>query len=109
MRRRDFIAGLGGAAVVGPLVARAPSGLPVIGFLNAGSAQGYAPMVAAFVKGLNEAGFVERRNVMIEYRWAEGQNERLPALAAELIKSRVALIAATSTPAALAAKAATAD
>ena len=109
MRRRDFLGVVGGAAAW-PVAASAQSGaVPVIGFLNAGSAQGYAPMVAAFAKGLDEAGYADGRNVTIEYRWAEGRNERLPALAAELVERRVAVIAATSTPAALAAKAATAS
>ena len=108
MRRRDFIT-LVGCATMWPFAARAQRPTtPVVGFVNAAAQQDYKRQLAAFLKGLAESGYVEGRNVAIEYRWAEGRIDRLPTMMADLIRRQVAVIAATSTPAAIAAKVATA-
>jgi len=110
MRRRALIFGLGGAAMAAawPFHARAPNGTPVIGFLGTLSEAQSGAQVAAFRRGLSQAGFEEGRNVAFEFRWAEGRYERLPAMAAELVRRPVSLILANAPPAALSAKATTA-
>jgi len=108
VRRRKFIQSIA-AFTAWPIAAQSqPSAMPVIGFVNAASARGFAgDELQAFLKGLSEAGYIEGQNVSIEYRWTEGQNERLPGIMTDLVQRQVSVIAATTTPAALAAQAAT--
>ena len=110
MSRRDFIAGVTAAVLLQQLAARAQKTVPVIGFLNSASPEAYSPMVAAFRVGLRESGYEDGRNVTIEYRWAEGHYDRLPAMAAELVAEKVAVILASGSAApALAAKTVTTE
>jgi putative tryptophan/tyrosine transport system substrate-binding protein len=107
MRRREFIAGLGGATVW-PVVARAQkSAMPVVGYLDPGTPETRRAYVAAVHRGLSETGYVEGRNLAVEYRWAEYHYDRLPALADDLVRRQVTIIVALNTPAVWAAKAAT--
>ena len=108
MKRRDVIGLVGGAAMSWPLMARAQQSMPVVGLLSSATPTGYASRVSAFHQGLVETGYAEGRNVAIEYRWAENQLDRLPAMAADLVRRQVTVIFTGGIPGVRAAKAATA-
>jgi putative ABC transport system substrate-binding protein len=107
VRRREFIKLIGNSALVWPLAARAQTAAPVVGFINSGSSQPQALAVAAYRRGLEETGFIDGKNVLIESRWADGEYDRLPGLIADSIKRNVAVIMAGGPPAAQAARKAT--
>ncbi len=108
MRRREFIRLFSSTVVAWPLTARAQqAAMPVIGYLNGSSAKAFRSLMAAFRQGLSESGYVEGQNLAIEYRWADGDYEKLPRLAADLVGRRVSVIVANGPPAVMAAKAAT--
>jgi putative ABC transport system substrate-binding protein len=109
MRRRQFIGLLGGSLAAWPCAAQAQSAIPVIGFLGSDSADLYADRLRALCEGLKQTGYVEGQSVAVEYRWAEGHNDRLPALAADLVRHRVAVLIASTTPSVLTLKAATTE
>src|SRR6476660_6817589 len=105
MQRREFITVLSGVVATWSVAARAQPAMPVIGFLNSSSPVGYAPMLAAFLQGLKEAGYIEGQNIAIEYRWADGHYDRLPELAGDLVARKVdVVVTGGGSPAALAAK-----
>src|SRR5215813_7249704 len=108
MKRRDLLSGAAAAAALAPFAAAAQRGLPVIGYLSSRSAEAETPLRTAFIEALEQAGFVVGKNAAIEYRFADGNFDRLPSLAAELVGLPAALLVATGGPAALAAKQATA-
>jgi putative ABC transport system substrate-binding protein len=108
MRRREFIGLFSSSVVAWPLTARAQqAAMPVVGYLNGGSAGAFQSLLAAFRQGLSESGYVEGQNLTIEYRWADGDNKKLPRLATDLVGRRVSVIVANGPPAVMAAKAAT--